>query len=652
MGRGLPLHKGFLYKLGDGYLNTAWNLRYFLLIGPSLQYYRSQHEARPRDTVNVQGAFVEWVSESRPFTFTVCKSGQRTMCLSGQTEQEAREWVERIEAASRLGSGSCAAALPTAHQEAERDELEAEARLQACARLLSQAATRKEGGAFSFVELRQGLRIRSQSSPPASAGPLLAAAAALLPLLAVAPLLGPCGAAPCAEALLRGSLACLAVALALGTALRVCRRGEVPSAACATVRLECSSEDLREVLADPGLRGEWDPDHVEGHVVSLAPSASGDELVHLRFRCLGLPCDFRARRRWMRGEGARLLCSASEGPGAWGYEGFVLEERPEACLVTLVCALELPWAPGPLQRELVRRRVSALAGLREWLQSPRAKASSRRFRGQAPRGLRRAASGLLRRRDLDRAALLAELLGELLRGALLGRRSCAASAGSGGPLPERYAARWAYASLFLVPEARPRERLAAVAAFLVAGLHLLAASSPHLPWQGQGGSVSLPDDSVLRLELQRCSPSRRAAFELLGPGAAFRVSGREDAACRLEGWGLSFRDRGSTLVELGPHRLRFTLPELRVRPSGWPLGMGSLYEWHGPAHILDEESGFHCSLLFGRASPGRASDTVTGSLRDTRGMEVGEISGGWLTRLAFDGELLWHGPAQQGCCRF
>lgn len=81
--KGMSFHNGFLYKLGpgsprrselsgagcqgDGLLNSSWNLRYFLLIGVSclrtrlkvswpgqtLQYYRSQHEARPRDAINL-----------------------------------------------------------------------------------------------------------------------------------------------------------------------------------------------------------------------------------------------------------------------------------------------------------------------------------------------------------------------------------------------------------------------------------------------------------------------------------------------------------------------------------------------------------------------------------------------------------------------
>ncbi|CAJ1344771.1 unnamed protein product [Effrenium voratum] len=179
LAKGMPFHNGFLYKLGDGLLNKEWNLRYFLLIGTltdfiredgfsfptsqTLQYYRSQHEARPRDAINLgplevlkgcdksstadctckvpladvasesilglradvfpawkveavalslsllkrefkrryksSGVTVEWLrDQSRPFTFAVSKSGQRSFCLSGTTEKEACEWVERIQA--------------------------------------------------------------------------------------------------------------------------------------------------------------------------------------------------------------------------------------------------------------------------------------------------------------------------------------------------------------------------------------------------------------------------------------------------------------------------------------------------------------------------------------------------------------------------
>eukprot|EP00435_Cladocopium_sp_Y103_P007554 s1259_g2.t1 len=103
--KGMPFHNGFLYKLGDGILNTTWNLRYFLLIGQTLQYYRSQHEARPRDAINLSGVTVEWLrDQSRPFSFTVSKSGARSYCLSGCTEQEASEWMERIQAASKINT--------------------------------------------------------------------------------------------------------------------------------------------------------------------------------------------------------------------------------------------------------------------------------------------------------------------------------------------------------------------------------------------------------------------------------------------------------------------------------------------------------------------------------------------------------------------
>ncbi|CAE7922422.1 skap2, partial [Symbiodinium necroappetens] len=100
LAKGMPFHNGFLYKLGDGLLNTGWNLRYFLLIGcQTLQYYRSQHEAKPRDAISLSGVSVEWSHDaSRPFTFVVSKSGQRSFCLSGCTEREACEWVERIQA--------------------------------------------------------------------------------------------------------------------------------------------------------------------------------------------------------------------------------------------------------------------------------------------------------------------------------------------------------------------------------------------------------------------------------------------------------------------------------------------------------------------------------------------------------------------------
>merc|ERR1719329_615744 len=98
----MPLKNGNLYKLGDGLLNQTWNLRYFLLNCSTLQYYKSQHEAKPRDVINLTGATVSWAKDQcRPFAFVVLASGHRPLYMAGNTEREASQWVDWIQDASK-----------------------------------------------------------------------------------------------------------------------------------------------------------------------------------------------------------------------------------------------------------------------------------------------------------------------------------------------------------------------------------------------------------------------------------------------------------------------------------------------------------------------------------------------------------------------
>lgn len=174
LAKGMPFHNGFLYKLGDGLLNTGWNLRYFLLIGQTLQYYRSQHEAKPRDAISLSGVSVEWSHDaSRPFTFIVSKSGQRSFCLSGCTEREACEWVERIQAASAAAERPLTTpagtrllgVLPQPGELPEPVETGAttwqEAAMARCTQELSGLL---HGADFQLRELRHGVRILQRRS--------------------------------------------------------------------------------------------------------------------------------------------------------------------------------------------------------------------------------------------------------------------------------------------------------------------------------------------------------------------------------------------------------------------------------------------------------------------------------------------------------
>lgn len=96
----------------------------------------------------------------------------------------------------------------------------------------------------------------------------------------------------------------------------------------------------------------------------------------------------------------------------------------------------------------------------------------------------------------------------------------------------------------------------------------------------------------------------------------------------------------------GRESVRFNMPELRLRPRYWTFGSGTVYEWFGPVNFLDESSGLECNLSFGPSSSCRLLDAVTGSLRNSAGLEIGNITGSWMGPLLCDGEVLWQGPRE------
>jgi len=722
--KGMPYYNGFLYKLGDGLLNTTWNLRYFLLIGSQLQYYRSQHEAKPRDAINLSGSTVKWdKDQSRPFAFTVSKTGQRPLCLSGNTEQETREWLERIQAASKVEGaqpstpgGRSSRRLP--HQflaEASGEPAEkpagpaAEAALQACAQALAQGSI---GEGYRLREIRGGLRITGHvdaASVAVGPPPSGSAAAALTLLAVIAALLRTSGlslhlAGPCAAA-----------AIILLRILWPSQGGAGAPVICASAHVNGTSEEICEALNDPTFFAEWRPGHLEGWMLSLVPVR--DEILFTRFRmgALGLVAHLRTRRRWTRNaEGVRLLCTVAEAGsgsgcgGISGVEGFaVLPCEEGGCNVVWLCGLDLlPWAPQRLREHVAVLRVGSLAGLREWFAGPVAKRHSAAAIGvrdpPAPagstqsaallRGCRRgAAGGLHLPRDTERAAIIASAFLGMGHQALRGGHSVATSASPHGLLTQpaadlapRYAARWAYASLFL-PEAgatdKARDRLVLVIAFVVAGLHLAAIAYPHFPWvvwaPGPAKhTLVLGDDVRVRVEVNPGVPlakdrpddgspvgqtswqqaqahgRRHSKFEVLAKSAlGFRIAGTDEVSCCLDLPGsLRFIDRGITTVEFASGcAVRFTLPQLHVSPSAWSLGHGSVYEWRGCAHFVDEAAGVQCELFFGRPPPdkGLGTDAVTGTVRDALGYDVARIRGSWLGPLLCDNEVLWRGPRQQ-----
>eukprot|EP00927_Polykrikos_kofoidii_P055500 TRINITY_DN49746_c0_g1_i1.p1 TRINITY_DN49746_c0_g1~~TRINITY_DN49746_c0_g1_i1.p1 ORF type:complete len:1156 (-),score=159.99 TRINITY_DN49746_c0_g1_i1:64-3531(-) len=373
---GVPLFNGFLYKLNDGYLNTgSWSLRYFLLIGSSLQYFRNPHEAKPRDSFNLTGATVSRVrDQNRPFTFTIEKmnEGQRRLCCSADNETIANQWVARIEFASRMtpqasealiesapgnrskkilhGCSLASAPLlesgfpPTsveteAVSAAARADEAAESALQFCAQALRETVASGCGGSGvssgnkSFLgapqrlrELRSGLRILRRE--PVSHGPVPTAAGQSALLLAVFFLMAALLALPAPSCerwlpqLPAPFVTSRVLTFLLGMlvlAMRIVRslRGDVPVVS-ASVRVDgVTSDNVRELLSDPALYPEWQTDHLDAKVLSISPTR--DEILHTRFRLgcpgglLGISAQFKTRRRWIRGsDGVRFLCSVAD----------------------------------------------------------------------------------------------------------------------------------------------------------------------------------------------------------------------------------------------------------------------------------------------------------------------------------------------------
>jgi len=477
---------------------------------------------------------------------------------------------------------------------------------------------------------------------------------------------------------------------------------------CASTRAEISADELREVLADSSCYGEWCPGHLESRSLALPPAK--DEVLHWCFRlggAVGLTVRLQACRRWIRGaDGVWLLCAVADGKesSVSGFEGFAVVPIDDTgngggCYIVWLCALDfLPWAPFWVRRRLALQRVVALAGLREWLAFPVHRArhefgpavpketlilAQRASAGAQFRGFSCAVEGGLHAsKDMERAAAAASLLGTSLAQMQRGAKRIESTISPHGLLggqatlnvASRYAARWAFAPVFLPPAVlteRPRERLLQVMTFMVAGLHRAAPQYPHLPWIVKPSEATrhmhiLPDDVRAYVALAAAdapvssgtsgAPARAASFEVLSRAdSGYRISGYDEVTCSVDLASSSFYfvDRGVTTVELpeGGDMVNYTMPDLRVRPSGWRLGRGSVFEWIGIAHFVDLAGGLQCELKFGpNAGPG--GDAVSGALRDAAGVEMGRIKGSWLGPLLCDGEVLWRGPRQNSAPQY
>ena len=100
------VHEGYMYKLGDGYLNRFWYLRYMKLEGNTLKYYGDAHDEAPRDTLNLCGASVRWSLEEVRGRFhslviePVNYSHRTVLRLSCDTEEETKQWMVRFQLAT------------------------------------------------------------------------------------------------------------------------------------------------------------------------------------------------------------------------------------------------------------------------------------------------------------------------------------------------------------------------------------------------------------------------------------------------------------------------------------------------------------------------------------------------------------------------
>jgi len=117
--------------------------------------------------------------------------------------------------------------------------------------------------------------------------------------------------------------------------------------------------------------------------------------------------------------------------------------------------------------------------------------------------------------------------------------------------------------------------------------------------------------------------------------------------CALDSFGaLRFNSKGVTVVDLmpGDAKVRYTMPDLRIRPNAWPFGQGSTCEWVGSCSFVDESGGMQCNISFGPTSEDNGADTISGTIRDSCGFEIGRVRGSWLGPVICDNEIIWRGP--------
>ncbi|KAF4673668.1 hypothetical protein FOL47_010251 [Perkinsus chesapeaki] len=92
------MRAGSLFKLGDGIINTSWNERYFVLSGSVLSYYRDSREVRPRESIPMKGAVVQWCGshKGREHAFIVEAADRATASTTPGPTMEASPKVAMV----------------------------------------------------------------------------------------------------------------------------------------------------------------------------------------------------------------------------------------------------------------------------------------------------------------------------------------------------------------------------------------------------------------------------------------------------------------------------------------------------------------------------------------------------------------------------
>ena len=103
--RPLPV-SGYLFKQGDGYINRSWNLRFFRLLGSSLQYFSDAGDPRPRESIDIAGARVLMLSDiedrSIEGVFAIHPKEHRILVVSGRNFDETQLWFNAALQASLI----------------------------------------------------------------------------------------------------------------------------------------------------------------------------------------------------------------------------------------------------------------------------------------------------------------------------------------------------------------------------------------------------------------------------------------------------------------------------------------------------------------------------------------------------------------------